>query len=1161
MNRFLKFCVLVACWSLFVFAINAGPLPAISNVFVIVLENQNWSTIKGNASAPWINNYLLSRAAHCENYMNLIHPSEPNYVWMEAGNNVGITDDSDPGTNHKNTTNHLVSCLNAAGIQWHGWLDEMPVNPLVSSGKYAAKHFGPLFFDDVTGTNTSTFAYLTNHVRSYTEFTNSFLATNTVAGYNFIVPNLCNDGHDSSGCDLGNAIAQSDRFASNCITQITNSYAYSNGGAIFLCWDECASGTLPLGMIVVSPYIRASGYATWNLYTHSSFLRTMQDIFNVKPYIRDAAAANNLSELFNAESIIPSVNAPTAVWSTAGVPGGIPLGRAIFTNLDTTATAAQIQNAINVCPAQNVVLLANGTFNLTSGLTVLNHDNWTLRGAGMGQTILKFTTGAAIPPTIDIGQQTDAAHTTSTTGIVSAMQGSSNVVMVAANTNINVGSIVVLDELNESWMTPSGASGVNVNQMGKYSGQTNRLRMHWAKVYGKSNGTNLTIWPPLAFTFDTAMTPQISLVTIRGPTNSGFEDLTIDMSGVPYNSSNGKQNPMRLQAVHVFWMKNVEFKSWINWAALWVLKSSCLEMRGCFIHDPPIYPGVDWGYGMQIESTSGSLFTDNIHYNCQSTLIFQNGCDGNVLAYNVYAFGHYAKTNNAQGTEHGEWLQHEISGNHTPFPEYNLYEGNYTGQFQSDYFYGPSGWGTLFRNRIPGRSLATTKRYLAVSIDSFNRNYSVIGNALGEHTNLPSITLQLVGETNRVFANTGNLNWTYEGAGTDAFNWDTDPHIYRLGYPLSGNNTGSPHDAFVKTNTLRHGNWDAAHDGVVWDSLISDTNIPNSLFLSSVPSFFGTNFSWPPYGPTAPVNMVQDLQAVPAGWRLLYGTNLPYGQLMLNSNSLDFGFMGDYRRRPAGFPPSRSGQTNTIIITNTGNADFTLGWTNNALSNAHSLFWINLPGNASNVVAGATLNLPVRANHNAGPLSPPIGGTNYQLQLTGGGGAIINCFVTYDMSGDEILAGSGSGNGEGALKLSSQIIGSEDLIPFIAGQSQSAYVMLHLSDRSIVTLTASVQATNAGANQFAVELDGEPVYPYSVWDLTTTGDAFETQTLNLRGIGSATVPDQPANPWLLASGTHYIKLYSLTADTKLAGLTANVTPIISQTELIGGVVFGGAGGL
>ncbi len=93
------------------------------HVFLIMMENHNWSDIKNNPSAPYINNTLLPTASYAEQYYNPPgnHPSEPNYLWLEAGTNFGISDDSDPAFNHQSTTQHLVTLLSNAGLSWKSY--------------------------------------------------------------------------------------------------------------------------------------------------------------------------------------------------------------------------------------------------------------------------------------------------------------------------------------------------------------------------------------------------------------------------------------------------------------------------------------------------------------------------------------------------------------------------------------------------------------------------------------------------------------------------------------------------------------------------------------------------------------------------------------------------------------------------------------------------------------------------------------------------------------------------------------------------------------------------------------------------------------------------------------------------------------------------------
>ncbi|MDB6124461.1 MAG: hypothetical protein JWQ71_3454 [Pedosphaera sp.] len=285
---------------------DAGTLPPIQTVFIIVMENNNWSSIKGNASAPYVNNTLLPMSSYCAQFYNPpgIHPSLPNYLWLEAGTNFGIADDKDPSSNHQNTTNHLVTLLNKAGISWKSYQEDISGTtvPLTIVNKYAPKHNPMVYFDDVTGTNNANYSYGISHIRPYTEFARD-LTNNTVARYNFITPNLCNDMHDNC-VPVSNGIKQGDNWLATEIPRILASAAYTNGGAIFITWDE-AAGTSdgPIGMIMLSPFARGGGYYNNIHYTHSSTLRTFQEIFGVTPLIRDAANAANLSDLFSKYSV------------------------------------------------------------------------------------------------------------------------------------------------------------------------------------------------------------------------------------------------------------------------------------------------------------------------------------------------------------------------------------------------------------------------------------------------------------------------------------------------------------------------------------------------------------------------------------------------------------------------------------------------------------------------------------------------------------------------------------------------------------------------------------------------------------------------------------------------------------------------------------------
>jgi len=261
----------------------------IQTVFLILMENHNWSSITSSA-APYINHVLLPAASRATQYFNPphLHPSLPNYLWLEGGTSFGVHNDGNPSANHQSSHAHLSTLLTQAGISWKGYMEGISGGtcPTSDSGKYAVRHDPFVYFDDVTTPAGNCVA----HVRPYTEFQGD-LAANTVARYNFITPNLCNDMHDCS-------VQTGDTWLSHEVPKILASQAYLDDGVIFLTWDEAGSGDGPIGMIVLSPHAKGGGYTNSIHYTHSSLLRTIQEIFGVTPLLGDAANATDLGDLF-----------------------------------------------------------------------------------------------------------------------------------------------------------------------------------------------------------------------------------------------------------------------------------------------------------------------------------------------------------------------------------------------------------------------------------------------------------------------------------------------------------------------------------------------------------------------------------------------------------------------------------------------------------------------------------------------------------------------------------------------------------------------------------------------------------------------------------------------------------------------------------------------
>ncbi|HEX6506065.1 MAG TPA: alkaline phosphatase family protein [Chloroflexota bacterium] len=277
----------------------------IQTVFIILMENHNWSQIRGSKYAPYINSLISgsndAHTSYMSNYYNPPgnHPSLPNYLWLEDGQCFTYCGtDSDPrlGRNGIGAT-HLVTLLNSAGLSWKAYEEGDPGGcPTANSGEYAVRHDPFVYFDDVNGRSS----YCSSHVVDYSNLARD-LHKNTPARYNFITPNLCDDMHDHCN-PLTNSIKQGDTWLKNNAPPIIN-WVMAHNGALFITWDEAANGDGPIGMIAVSPFARGHGFDltspnTKYAYTHSSTLRTLEEIFRMSSRLGDSKNASDLSHLF-----------------------------------------------------------------------------------------------------------------------------------------------------------------------------------------------------------------------------------------------------------------------------------------------------------------------------------------------------------------------------------------------------------------------------------------------------------------------------------------------------------------------------------------------------------------------------------------------------------------------------------------------------------------------------------------------------------------------------------------------------------------------------------------------------------------------------------------------------------------------------------------------
>jgi len=267
-------------------------------VFTIVMENKSRAVIIGNSAAPYITALARDHALAAGYHDSFVHPSEPNYIWMVAGENFGILSNDDPHAGHTiDSRSHLADQIEAAGLTWRTYQESMGAPcGLTSHYPYAVKHNPFAYFSDINGWDGATFqpsVRCMEHIVDYSRLS-ADLAPGQTPNYVFITPNLINDMHDGT-------VQQGDAWLSQEVPKILASPAYQNGGILFLTWDEGSSQSDDPPFIAISPNAKP-GFVSQANYDTSSFLKTVQGILGVEllPCVASPEAVPAMDELFTA---------------------------------------------------------------------------------------------------------------------------------------------------------------------------------------------------------------------------------------------------------------------------------------------------------------------------------------------------------------------------------------------------------------------------------------------------------------------------------------------------------------------------------------------------------------------------------------------------------------------------------------------------------------------------------------------------------------------------------------------------------------------------------------------------------------------------------------------------------------------------------------------
>jgi hypothetical protein len=349
---------LTSCGSSSPSAAVSASANTIGHVFVVVLENEDYSTSFGkDTPAPYLAQTLPAQGALLQNYFATGHVSNDNYISMISGQGPNLDNQTDcqifsdfEGTDptaaldgqavgvgcvFDSAVTSLPDQLVAKNLSWKAYMEDMGNTPTRESAtcghpalnsqdmtqvataadQYATRHNPFVYFHSVIDNQS----YCDSHVVNLDAFYSDLASVATTPNFSFITPNLCHDGHDSPCADgEPGGLISANTFLQTLAPKIMASPAFQKDGLLIVTFDESggpqsdsssccgesAGLNTPLpgltgtggGIVgaVMVSRLIKPGTVSTTSYNHYSMLRSIEDLFGLQ-YIGYAGASGQNS--------------------------------------------------------------------------------------------------------------------------------------------------------------------------------------------------------------------------------------------------------------------------------------------------------------------------------------------------------------------------------------------------------------------------------------------------------------------------------------------------------------------------------------------------------------------------------------------------------------------------------------------------------------------------------------------------------------------------------------------------------------------------------------------------------------------------------------------------------------------------------------------------
>jgi phospholipase C len=255
------------------------------HVIIVVLENRNYDKVIANPDLPYLNS-LADRYALAPQFHANVHPSVGNYLMMTVGDTI-TNNGSFEGSI---TQDNVIRQLAGAGKTWKSYAEDLPATGYLGGDHqlYARRHNPFVWFADVKSRAAEQM-----NIVPFAEFAND-LASGRVPHYSFLVPNLCNDGHECSDTVV-------DTWLRTNIDPILHTSLFENS-VLIVTYDEAERGSQHGGgrifWLAVSPRAKA-GYRSTTVYQFQSLLRLSLEALGVNSLPNRANGAPTMWEFFS----------------------------------------------------------------------------------------------------------------------------------------------------------------------------------------------------------------------------------------------------------------------------------------------------------------------------------------------------------------------------------------------------------------------------------------------------------------------------------------------------------------------------------------------------------------------------------------------------------------------------------------------------------------------------------------------------------------------------------------------------------------------------------------------------------------------------------------------------------------------------------------------